>query len=709
MAEQSEDPIYQEEQAHLDQTYAALVALRDSLTHEINVSHKSIAKDLQDMSEEIAPNFNSDDETLETLAAIEGLNSIIDTYNQIHDIKVDQLRDVLALLRSPYFAKVRIRRPGRRGERDYYIGSRGMMDDDHNSLVIDWRAPIASTYYNQEMGPTSYYVDGRRHDVDLTLRRQFDITANHLNAYFDTTVAIQDSLLLAALSRHHTEKLQAITATIQREQNEVVRHEDVPCLLVDGIAGSGKTSVLLQRIAYLFYQDREALTPDRVWLFTPNEVFGRYIDQVLPSLGETNPNIVTWKELLRRLGVADRADGRAVDPKALEDIAAGLAGLALEEDDFREVRSHDMVLLRPSQIRSTYEKLAQYGVGPRLITLMGDELRSKVSRRIGQLARTEEMQEEMLSLDLERQVEVFGQTVEPDTDESRLQWTRRYADWLFADAYEQLDGLRWLRFDRIGMRLTGGRPLTAAEYLWLRMAMTREADDDARYVVIDEVQDYTVAQLMVLARHFSDAHFLLLGDRHQAIHEGTATFDQIREVFSRGHGPVSECRLLTSYRSSPEITALFCSLLPKDERAVLSSVREAGVKPERHECSSTDEYLGCLRSVCAEARAREGLAAVVVESESRVRWLSKQLGGDVPVIGKDDALPKEGIVMLDLALAKGLEFDEVIVPDAQAEVYPDEPLARRRLYTAVSRAMHRVTLVSQGPLSPLLKAERPRG
>lgn len=703
MPDQQEDPIYQEEQAHLDQTYAALVALRDSLTHEINVSQTAIAKDLQDMSEEIAPNFNSDDETMETLAAIEGLNSIIDTYNQIHDIKVEQLRDVLVLLRAPYFAKVRIRREGRRGERDYYIGARGMMDDDHNSLVIDWRAPIASTYYNQEMGATSYYVDGRRHDVELTLRRQFDITGSQLNSYFDTTVAIQDSLLLATLSRHHTEKLRDITATIQREQNEVVRHEDVPTLLVDGIAGSGKTSVLLQRIAYLFYQDRAALTPERVWLFTPNEVFGRYIDQVLPSLGETNPNIVTWKELLRRLGVADRSDGRDVDPQALVDLEAGLAGLELEEEDFREVRAHDVVLLRPSQVKSTYDKLAQYGVGPRLVALMGDDLRTKVSRRIGQLARNEELQEEALSLDLERQVEVFGQTIEPETDEERLQWARRYAEWLFADAFKQLDNLSWLRFDRIGMRLTGGRALSAAEYLWLRMAMTREADDGARYVVVDEVQDYTVTQLMVLARHFSDAHFLLLGDRHQAIHEGTATFDQIREVFGRTHGPVTERRLLTSYRSSPEITSLFCSLLPADERAVLSSVREAGVEPDRHECATTEDYLECLRTVCAQAAQRDGLAAVVAQSGSRVSWLAKQLGPEVPVVGKDDALPEDGIVLMDLALAKGLEFDEVVIPDAQAEVYPDTPLSRRRLYTAVSRAMHRVTLVSQGVMSPLLK------
>ena len=162
---------------------------------------------------------------------------------------------------QPYFAKVRLQmRPGRPAQ-DVYIGATGVTDDSRRPLIVDWRSPIAETYYNQEMGPTSYRSTAGTRTVSLELRRQFDITQDVLHMYFDTTVAIEDSLLLGALKRHHSEKLQAITATIQREQNAVVRHEDVPVLLVNGIAGSGKTSVLLQRIAYLFYREREAPAP----------------------------------------------------------------------------------------------------------------------------------------------------------------------------------------------------------------------------------------------------------------------------------------------------------------------------------------------------------------------------------------------------------------------------------------------------------------
>ena len=206
---------------------------------------------------------------------------------------------------------------------------------------------------------------------------------------------------------------------------------------------------------------------------------------------------------------------------------------------------------------------------------------------------------------------------------------------------------------------------------------------------------------MVLARYFSRAHFLLLGDEHQAIYEGTASFTQIADIFRQTHGSVDECRLLTSYRSSPEITALFTGLLDEREQLRLTSVQRPGVEPVIRSFAEKDAYLAALREAVAEPG--EGLTAVVAESDARVNWLSKQLGDAARVIRGDVSLPARGVVLMPLRVAKGLEFDHVIVPDAQAEVYPDTPLARRRLYTALSRAMHRVTVLAQGEMTPLLR------
>ena len=702
--DQHDDPIFQQEQEHLTKLYAKLLEMRDAIGEDLESNHKGARQDLIDMSEEVRLDFGGADETIETLAAIETLNSVIDAYNQYHDFNVDKLRRVMLLLMQPYFAKVRLQmRPGRPA-RDVYIGAAGMTDEHSIPLVVDWRSPVAETYYNQQMGETSYDVDGKKRTVNLELRRQFDIVRDKLNMYFDTTVAIEDSLLLGALKKHHSEKLQAITATIQREQNTIVRHEDVPALLVNGIAGSGKTSVLLQRIAFLLYRERKTLNPDQVYLFTPNNVFERYIDTVLPSMGEANPQVFTWRDFVEDQGAGQRDAGVHTDPAELRRIEEAVKSLAIEPEDLREIRVDDTVLLKPSQVEGAVRKFERFGVGARFCALVTDELHERLERRFTAMSKDEDLQEKVAGFDLDEQVHWFGETVSADDEAETVNLTRRYVEQRFAEAHDRIDDLSWLRFDRIGMRLLGAQALSATEWLYLRLCITGSGDKNARYVMIDEVQDYTVAQLMVLARHFSRAHFLLLGDEHQAIFEGTASFAQIAEVFTETHGSVEECRLLTSYRSSPEITAMFTSLLDSDEQLRLTSVHRSGVAPIVRELDGddVDAYVAELRRIAEEAAGDEGLTAFVAESDSRVSWLAKQLGDAVQVLGKDSDLPATGVVLLPLRVAKGLEFDHVVIPDAQAEVYPDTPLCRRRLYTAISRAMHRVTVLSQGPMTPLL-------
>lgn len=705
-SDQHDDPIFQQEQAHLTELYAKLTQIRDDISAELERTHATSVRDLLEMSEEVNvdvldlddPNY---DDLAEAAASIEALNSIIDAYNQFHDVNTDKLRRVMLLLLQPYFAKVTLEmRPGR-PPRDVYIGAAGMTDERSRPLVVDWRSPVAETYYNQQMGPTSFEVDGRTRNVNLTLRRQFDIVRDRLNMYFDTTVAIQDSLLLGALKKHHTEKLQAITATIQREQNEVVRHEDVPVLLVNGIAGSGKTSVLLQRIAFLLYRNRKTLRADQVWLFTPNSVFENYIDTVLPSMGEANPQTFTWRAFVSAQGAGERDLGEGSDPDTLLRMEELAHGLVIEEDDLREIRVDGVALLKQGQVKSAVEKFSEFEVGPRFTALVKEELHDRLNRRLSQMAKDEELQEEMLGLDVEQQVEIFGETILADDDDETLAYAKRFVEARYASAHDEIERLAWLRFDRIGMRLLGQRALSATEWLWLRLIFTGVGERDARFVMIDEVQDYTVTQLMVLARYFSRAHFLLLGDEHQAIYEGTAGFTQIAEIFRQTHGSVDECRLLTSYRSSPEITTLFTGLLDEREQLRLTSVQRPGVEPVIRSFAEKDAYLAALREAVAEPG--EGLTAVVAESDARVNWLSKQLGDAARVIRGDVSLPARGVVLMPLRVAKGLEFDHVIVPDAQAEVYPDTPLARRRLYTALSRAMHRVTVLAQGEMTPLLR------
>lgn len=697
------DQAFEEEQQHLSAVYRKLEGIASELEGKIAKTEAEAAKQLSDMREERTLDFTDYENVMETAAELQSRNAEIDSYNRANQVNVEKYHRAQLLMRQPYFAKVRLRlRPGAPA-RDIYLGSAGMTDESSRHFIVDWRSPVAEVYYNQESGETSYEANGRTIHVNLEQRRQFDIDRDALKAYFDTTVAIEDPLLLAALSHQHSEKMQAITATIQKEQNEVVRHDDVPALLVQGIAGSGKTSVLLQRIAFLFYRERENLRPDQVYLLTPNPVFGSYIDEVLPNMGESNPRLFTWHDFLEKMGLADHGMGTDTTADELRAIDAAVPGFRLRPEHFCEIREGGELLVKASQVRSAVEKFGHLPLGSHLAALVTDELHDRLNARLGQLAGDEKTKAAVLDMDPVEQQRVFGETLNPQSDEELADYAKRYVNYRFGAAHDQIEDARWLNIDRIGREILDTPHLSSTAYLYTKIAATGITRRDARYVMIDEVQDYTGAQLMVLARYFNKAHFLLLGDPNQAIKEGTATFDEIRSIFAEVRGQVDECKLMTSYRSSPEITDLFTRLMDSREAMNVSSVQHAGTPAGIHAYEDADEYLAALKDAVEAAASEPGLCAIIAADRSRTKWLAKQLGETATYIHGQMSLPAEGVVVLDLPTAKGLEFDHVIIPDAQPQAYPDTPLAKRRLYTALSRATHKVTVLAQGALTSLLK------
>ena len=698
------DKTFEVEQEHLSTTYAKLQSIERSLQEQLASIFSEVASEKDLITDEL--NFDFDAEIhVETMAELEAVNRIIDTYNIAADVTTERLHRAQLLLKQPYFAKVTLQfKPGSE-PKDVYIGNVGMTDDDYRHFIVDWRSPIAEVYYNQDNGKTSYEANGRIIDCELKLRRQFDIERDQLKALFDTTVAIQDEMLLAALAQNRSSRLSAITATIQKEQNEVIRHEDVPALLVSGIAGSGKTSVLLQRIAYLFYRQRDTLKPEDVFLITPNPVFQRYIENVLPEMGESNPSSITFESLMCGLGLGSRDLGRDVSADALRAIDEMLPDFKLKQGDFTDIRIEGEPVITAAQAHGAWSKLKNLPTGSHRSALVIDDLLDRLEQRIKRLAKSEKYQDMISDMSDAEQIECFGENVYiGDMDEAELvSYTERFLRWRYAGVEHEIAEGRWLRLDAIGMRLTGSENLSAIEWLYLKLALVGGGMRHARYVMIDEVQDYSAAQLMCLARYFGKAHFMMLGDENQAIREGTASFDEIREVFTRACGSVDNCELMTSYRSSPEITALFTSLLDNEERVRVESVQPAGIEPVIIECADDLDYEVQLKTAVEEALEAECLAAIIAPDARRLAKL-EQLLEDLPITmgaGKE-TMPEHGVLLLDIKLAKGLEFDQVIVPDAGNRSYPDETLARHRLYTAISRATKKVTLVANGKLTSLL-------
>ena len=680
--DKNQKKIFEEEQAHLTQTHGKLRAMKEELEERINTISEKAAKEKQDIRSNLSLNFDSDTDSMETYIEFEAMSHSITQYNIEQDAAAEKLGRVKRLLKAPYFARVKLQFDPTEEPEDYYIGSAGVSENAFEHLVIDWRSPIAETYYNQENGKTFYTVNGKRVDVDLQLRRQYNLEEDRLFSFFDTQVAIEDPMLLQSLASSRTDKMKAITATIQKEQNAVIRCADVPVLLVNGIAGSGKTSVLLQRIAYLFYRQRENLRPDQVYLLTINPVFRQYIDQVLPDLGEENPRTITWRDFVHIANAPYKGPYEPAAEADLVKIERALKSLRLEEEDFRPVMQKGRCVLSRREIRRASEGLGGIETGERFMNILADRLAEIARVKIQRMERDDKEND-----DAEM------------TDEPGVREQNRIKN-QYGGAFSAISHFAFLDIERIGCRILGRKKLTSAEWIWLKMLLTGMGDKNVRYVMIDEVQDYTAAQLMVLRRYFGNAKFMMLGDEFQAIRQGTASFDKIRELF----GEVAEFPLLTSYRSSPEITEIFTRLLPREKRIRTASVQRPGTAPVKMACASRDEYVMRLRSLISAAEQEKGLTAVICGNRRSLERIEELLGEDAPpVIRRNQALPSGGVFLITPELVKGLEFDGVILPDADPQMYPEDTLSRHRLYTAVSRAIRRLSILAERNLTGLLE------
>ncbi|WP_044932065.1 HelD family protein [Butyrivibrio sp. AC2005] len=677
-----EKEIFNQEQEHLTKTYDKLLDMKKELEDQIHALDEKALDDKNDIRDNIRFDYADIETTMETLAEIEVWNRYIDTYNVESNSLGQRLNSVNKLLESPYFAKIQLQFDPSEEPESYYIGRAAISENRYDQMVVDWRSPIAEVYYNQETGHTHYTVEDREIPVDLQLRRQFDLQKNKLIAYFDTQIAIEDPLLLQSLSQTHSDKMQAITATIQKEQNTVIRYPDVPVLLVNGIAGSGKTSVLLQRIAYLFYQKRTSLRPDQVCLMTLNPVFREYIDNVLPDMGETNPLTLTWGEFLDMCDVPfTDNEYDYTEAENLQKIHDVLPSLTPEVNFFNDISQKGNLVISRKEVLSTVNKFRKFPMGIRLIQTVSDELEQRAKNALRNMDHDED--------------NASGGTSKSDAAENN----RLEND--FGGALSNIRHCGWVNPLRVAQKILGKKRITPAEWLFTKMELTGECDRNMRYVMVDEIQDYTKAQMMVFSKYFPNARFMLLGDEFQAIREGTISFAEIKEMAKTDKKRFVTLSLMTSYRSSPEITDVFASILPKEKKMQVSSVKRPGEPVYMKACSSDEEYTDELKRLIKEFEQKDGLTAIICRNQINLERIAASLGDAAPaIITGHDALPKSGAFLLELALAKGLEFDNVILADADAKTYPDDELGKHCLYTAISRATRHLAILADGAALP---------
>ncbi|OTN88135.1 hypothetical protein A5819_000587 [Enterococcus sp. 7E2_DIV0204] len=716
-----------QETQHLQQVYEELSQARETYQaaiDEVSTTGKSV---LEQFGGDTKLNFDSYSDNLETFAMMEMKNREIDQLNIQNATAAMQLEKVERLLKVPYFGKIDVTFLDTDDDRDvFYIGMNDFTNLDGDSRIYDWRSPIASLFYNNVLGDSSYLVNKTEIPVALNLKRQLIIEEDRLINFFDTSLAIQDDILLHSLEADSSQYMKDITTTIQQEQNEIIRDERHPLLLVNGIAGSGKTSAIMQRIAYLLYNHRTQITADDILLLSPNSTFIDYISQVLPNLGERNPLNLTLLQFLKftfrekkpiesEAAYFNRITAEQVNSQQKVIQSQTFAAFIQSSDDPTLIQQSlfQPILFKGKPIFSAELIFNLYQETPNTLSIRDrlsatkEKLSSLWNRYLIKQSKSKKMIDQMQDLTEAEQLRYFDMIFTEDDEEQltefalqRLQKKYRKVADVIADTswFDQ-----WLLFEALYQQYTRvpykrtSSAYTADEVVSLLLIKDKYIEDlsnrQMAFILVDEVQDYTEAQILLLLKLFPQANFTLAGDENQAIFNTSISFMELKELLSASSRSVTSYQLLNSYRSSKEITQLFQTLVTNHEKLKIVSIRKDGEKPKFIPCENQDTYLETLTSLLASLSPEEA-TVIITKTGIEAEELEQQLI-------KENITIKAQILSIDMA--KGLEFDNVIIHDPSTVRYGTTEREKKILYTAISRGMKQVFLPYVRELSELLK------
>lgn len=701
------------EEAYLKNVCQKLIDKKNELRESMDTAKIEGNQSLKEMAGELRLNFDSYLDNLDTFSMIEMKNREIDQMNIKQKNAENQLAKIERLLKSPYFGKVVVDFLDNEPKESFYIGTANFTDDADENLVYDWRSPIAELFYNNMIGPSSYTVRQNKIDTVIKERRQFLLERDRLVKFFDTSVAIQDDVLLEVLGQDETNEMKAITATIQSEQNTIIRDVKSQNILVNGVAGSGKTSAIMQRIAYLLYLYRDTMTSDDLLILSPNHRFIDYISNVLPSLGERNPLNLTIIQLVSQLSAEEiegeeayfkRITGENVSEqterlrsKKFIDNLKQSDPLFLDHPNFiRGLTKNGKTVLSKKTIEKIYEKVPAH---PKLIDRLQatkKALMSEWKNHLLKQAKSPAVQNQVLSLTEDRQLELFGKLISDDSEQSIVAYARKLLQKKYRKITRQIEEMAWVDehqlFERIYEKRYGSayawQPTRTVDeaviILAIRHLLVEKVNVPAfRYLLIDEVQDYTLAQLGLLIELFPKTHFTLVGDENQAIFNSSTTFADIMRCFDDYHLPIHRYDLRNSYRSSGAITELFKTYAVDQEKIDIVSIRPQGKEPEYRSFRSSEELLKILAEILVSLKGEK--AAVITQTEEETQTLQESI--------KKNSYGLENCQIIPLSLAKGLEFDHVILYPFEND--GDEQRRRRQMYTAISRGMKSIVVLER--------------
>ena len=652
--------------------------------------------DIQSQKEYLWNNRDEMDH-IEKISARESIQQAVTT----GDFVFSQRKRLIKLRQSPYFGRFDFRLSGEEQPQPVYIGVHHFYDEvDKKSIIYDWRAPIASLFYDYETGPASYQAPDGPVNGDIELKRQFRIRQGKIELMIDSAVNVVDDVLQDELGRATDDGMKNIVATIQRDQNAIIRDEYARTLIIQGVAGSGKTSIALHRIAFLLYRFKDTLTSEDILIISPNSVFADYISNVLPELGEETVNEIGMetlaKELLKDqyrfqtffeqtaevLEKNDEAMKARLSFKAGPDFLKQLGRYA-DEVEKQRFASEDLWIARrlvPAWLlEEIFRKHRNLDTQSRLA-----QVAREVEQKIGIQYNYDLMPDEQKELKA---------AIKGMLRQSTLRETyKRFFDWL-----NQPEMFKTARGGRL--EYADVFPLI---YLKMRLEGIRSPYRNVKHLLIDEMQDYTPVQYAVIARLFS-CKKTILGDAFQSVNPYCAS--TVADI-SKAFRDATCVTLNKSYRSSYEIARFAQRISPNPD---LEIIERHGEEPEVLPFASRKKETEAIRPLIADfADSRFNSLGIICKTQKQATQLYKALEGGHPrlqLLSEASQSFAPGVIVCTAHLAKGLEFDHVILPGVSQANYHTE-MDRNLLYVGCTRAMHRLTLTATGEISEFIVPEQ---
>lgn len=602
---------------------------------------------------------------------------------------INKRKRLTKILAIPYFGRIDFLEKKENSKvMPTYIGIHTFYDPESRATLIhDWRAPVSSMFYDHELGEAGYRSPSGEIKGEISLKRQYRIRGGKMEFMIESALTVHDDILQKELSSNVDDKMKNIVATIQREQNQIIRNEDIRTLIIQGVAGSGKTSIALHRIAYLLYTFRDSISSKDILIISPNKVFSDYISNVLPELGEETVPETSMEQILS--GVLEHKYKYqtyfGLVNELLEKPSSSLIDRIAYKASFGFISELDKFILH---IENTYFKAADVKL-TKYITIPAPFIeeqylhfnRYPIRRRFDAMA---DYMLDMLKIQYAFTVTTAGRNLLKK--EIRLMFAGNNDIQVYKDFFKWTNNPGMFKM-RKGHTLEYS-DLAPLAYLHLALEGNGNQPFRVKHLLIDEMQDYSPIQYKVIQKLFP-CRKTVLGDAGQSVNPyGSSTAETIQKSLT-----ASEImKLCKSYRSTFEITDFAQKIHPNAE---LEPVARHGEKPQILQFgSAVEELSGIMGLISTYRKSGYKSLGIICKTEQQAREMAdvlKSYANDISFLSSQSSAFVQGIVITSAHMAKGLEFDEVIIPQTDERNYRSE-IDKSMLYVAVTRAMHRLTL-----------------